>query len=149
MKANKWGSPEIQNLIQQLPIDEQAHVEAKSNIPEGNKECYTIVGYTRKSQAGTNQIAHKVAVFTKTITDYDSMIRRWNGGAKEYNEYIILHDPKLTVPIAPKNKSDEQPKPLTVEQQQEIAIMQANDSSLKEISQALGLTQKRIKPYLT
>lgn len=136
-------------MIQQLPIDERAHVEAKSNIPEGNKGCYTIVGYTRKSQAGTNQITHKVAVFTKTITDYDGMIKRWNGGAKEYNEYIILHDPKLPASIAPKGKSDEQPKPLTVEQQQEIAIMQANGSSLKEIAQTLGLTQKRIKPYLS
>lgn len=39
--------------------------------------------------------------------DYDSMIRCWNGGVKEYNEYIILYDFKLIVLIVFKSKFDE------------------------------------------
>ena len=78
------------------------------------------------------------------------MNRRWQNTRGEFDTRIILHDPKL--PTTEPNKGEVPKKkdlePLDEQQIQQVSIMQADGDSLKDIADHLGVTQKRIKPYL-
>ena len=149
-KANKWNSPEVQQLYKMLPQRQALELEQRSNIAEYNKGCYTLIGHTSKKVPNSATFTHELVYYTKTIPDYDQMNRRWQNTRGEFDTRIILHDPKLDMfkPVQGASPKKKEIEALSEQQIQQVQIMSADGDSLKDIAEQLGVTQKRIKPYL-